>query len=83
MTEDLPTWTILLISLGYQVLEIYAPERFRKFLQGGTLGGAEWLPTNQARRISNLQYSCFLCQTVQVLSDSYGEEVSIWIGRQC
>ena len=30
-----------------------------KLLQGGTLSGAEWLPPNQARRLSNLQDSWF------------------------
>ena len=30
-----------------------------KLLQGGTLSGAEWLPPNQARRLRNLQDSCF------------------------
>ena len=57
--EDWPKCAIVLPSLGYEVLKIYAPVRFRKFLQGGTLTEAEWLPPNQARRISNLQDSSF------------------------
>ena len=59
VVEDWPTWDIVLSPLGYQVLKIYAPARFMKLLQGGTLSGAEWLPPNQARRLSNLQDSWF------------------------
>ena len=43
----------------YQVLKFYAPASFRKFLKGGTLSGAEWLPPNQTRRIINFQDSWF------------------------
>ena len=57
--EDWPTWDIVLPSLGYQVLKIYALEIFRNFLQGGRLSADEWLPPNQARRLNNLQDSCF------------------------
>ena len=39
------------------MLKFCAPSSFRKFLQGGTLIGAGWLPPNQAIRLSNLQYS--------------------------
>ena len=53
VAEDCPTWYIVLPSLGYQVLEMYSPARFRKFLQGGTLSGSEWLPHNKTRRIIN------------------------------
>ena len=59
VAEDWPTWGIVLPSLGYQVLKICAPERFRKSLQVGTLSGAECLTPNQARRLGNLQDSCF------------------------
>ena len=59
VAEDWPTWKCFLPSLGYQVLQIYPPEMFRKLLQGGKLSGAKWLPPNQARRIRNLQDSCF------------------------
>ena len=62
-----------LLSLGYQVLKFYSPIRFRKFLQDGTLSGDEWLPPNQARRLSNLQHSSFWGLEVQVFPDSYGE----------
>ena len=55
MAEDWTTWEIVLPSLGYQVLQIHAPARFRKFLLGGTLSGAEWLHPNQARQLINLQ----------------------------
>ena len=41
------------------MLQINTPERFMKFLQGGILIGNEWLPPNQARRIINLQDTCF------------------------
>ena len=59
VAEDWPKWDIFLLSLGYQVLKFYALIRFRKFLQDGTLSGYEWLPPNQARRLSNLQDSYF------------------------
>ena len=59
VVEDWPTWAIVLPSLGYQVLKIYALEIFRNFLQGGILSADEWLPPNQARRLNNLQDSCF------------------------
>ena len=59
VAEDWPTWEIVLPSLGYLVLQIHAPLRFRKFVQRGPLSGYEWLRTNQARRISHLQYSLF------------------------
>ena len=81
VAEDWPTWDIFLTSMGYQVFNIYSPARFMKCIQGGTLSGTEWLPPKQARRLRNLQYSCFLCLEVQVLSDSYGEEISKAIGR--
>ena len=76
------TWGIVLQSMGYQVLKIYSPARFRKFLQGVTLSGADWLPPNQARRLSNLLYSFFLCLAVQVFPVGYGDEVSTGIGQQ-
>ena len=57
VSYDWTTWAIVLPSLAYKVLKIYAPVSFGKFLQGGTLSGAEWLPPNQARRLSNLKYS--------------------------
>ena len=57
VVEYFPKCDIVLPSLGYQVLKFYAPKKFRKFLQGGTLSGAEWLPPNQSRRFRNLQYS--------------------------
>ena len=41
------------------MLEIYAPERFRNLLQGGTLSRSKWLPPDQARRLRNLQDSYF------------------------
>ena len=40
--------------MGYHVLQIYAPARFRKFPQGFAFNGAEWLPPNQVRRLINL-----------------------------
>ena len=55
--EYWPAWAIVLTSLGYQVLKNCVSARFRKFLQGDTLSGAEWLPPNQARSLSNLQNS--------------------------
>ena len=39
VVEDFPTWDIILLSLGYQVLKIYAPTRFKKFLKDGNLSG--------------------------------------------
>ena len=83
VAEDWPTWEIVLPLLGHQVLQIHAPVRFMKFLQGGTLSRAEWLPPNQSMRLSNLQDTCFFGQAVQVLSERCEEEVSEWIGRQC
>ena len=46
VAEDWTTRASVLISLGYLVSKIFAPVGFRKFLQGGTLSGAEWLPPN-------------------------------------
>ena len=59
VAEYWPTWEIILPLLGHQVLQIHAPVRFRKFLQGGTLSRAEWLPPNQSMRLRNLQDTCF------------------------
>ena len=39
------------------MLQIHTPEKFSKFLQGGTISVAECLTTNQVRRIINLQDS--------------------------
>ena len=46
VAEDWNTWEIVLPSLGYQLLQIYDPAIFMKFLQGGTLSGDELLPPN-------------------------------------
>ena len=59
VVDDCPTWDIALLSIGYQAFKVYAPERFSKFLQGGTLIGYEWLTPHQARRLRNLQDSSF------------------------
>ena len=59
LAEGWPTWKTVLPSLGYPVLKTHAPARLRKILQGGTLNGADWLPINQVRRISNFQDTCF------------------------
>ena len=83
VAEDWPTWEIVLPSLGYLVLQIHAPLRFRKFLQGGTLSGSEWLPPNQSSRIRNLQYSLFFVSGSPSFSDSCVEEVSTGIGFHC
>ena len=58
VAEESHTWEIFLPSLGYQMLQIYSPAGFWKFLQGGTLSEAELLPPNQQSRLSNLQDSC-------------------------
>ena len=83
VAEYFPTWENVLTSLGYQVLKIQASEKLRKLLQGGTLSGSEWLPPNQGRRLNNLQDTFFVSVNTIILSDRYGEEVSIGIGKQC
>ena len=75
VADDWPTWEIVLPPLGYHVLKFYASARFRKLIRGGTISGAEWLPPIQARRIRNLQDSCFFVSGSPSFSDSYGEEV--------
>ena len=80
---DWHIWAIVLLSLRYQVLKIYAPASFRNLLQGGKLSWYEWLPPNQAMRLSNLQDSWFLVSCSPSFSNSYGEEVSTGIVWQC
>ena len=56
------------------MLQIYASKMFRKFLQGGTLSGTEWLLPNQVRRLRNLQDSCFF------VSGSPSFVRHLWVG---
>ena len=67
VADDCPTCTIVIPVLGYQ--KIHSPASFRKFLQGVNLGGVEWLPPNQASRLSNLQnYWVFFVSGIPIFS---------------
>ena len=54
--EGWPMWGISIIDLGYHVVCIYSPTRFRRFLQVGTLVRSEWIPQNQVGELRNFCY---------------------------
>ena len=71
--EGWPMWDKYIPSLGYQVVHIYTPLRFRRFLQGGNLGGAEWIPLNQVGKSAVNTISGCLCLARRILSGRCGD----------